>query len=340
MLQHPQAIIPATHWQQQLAQAIRTPEALLTALDLPADRVSHAAAADFPLRVPQAFVARMQKGDWHDPLLRQVLPLDEELKIQEGFNQDPVGDLDAVSGHGILQKYHGRVLVMTTAACGIHCRYCFRRHFPYSEHTTRRTQWQALVDVITADNSISEVILSGGDPLSLDDVALRDLLQKIDAIEHVKRIRIHSRFPIILPSRIDDVFINTIKSINTPIVFVAHCNHANEIDDEVRNALKALHDAHVTLLNQAVLLRGVNDSEEALINLSEGLFESHIMPYYLHLLDRVQGAAHFEVGLAEAIQLMEGIRRKLPGYLVPKLVKEEAGVPYKRPAETLTNYDL
>ncbi len=326
-----QTITPPRQWRQQLASAIKTPRELLQLLDLPDEQHSYATANEFPLRVPPGFVARMRKGDRHDPLLRQVLPLDEELTVRPGFDIDPVGDLAAVSSPGILQKYHGRALLMTTASCGIHCRYCFRRHFPYAEHSGRRSQWQTIVEAIANDNKLNEVILSGGDPLSLDDTSLKALLQHLGAITHIKRIRIHSRFPVIVPQRVDDSFLDVMAATDTPMVFVIHCNHANEIDTGVQSALAALNRQGVTLLNQSVLLKGVNDNAETLITLSERLFECHVLPYYLHLLDRVQGAAHFEVEDARAQAIMASVRQQLPGYLVPTLVREEAGVAYKRP---------
>lgn len=331
MRQHPQAIIQPLHWRYQLAQAIKTPRELLERLGLPTELASHGAAEDFPMRVPLSFVERMRKGDIHDPLLRQVLPLDEELHHQNGFALDPVGDLAAVSGPGILQKYHGRALVMTTPACGIHCRYCFRRHFPYSDHSSRRSQWQQTVEAIAADTTLSEVIFSGGDPLSLDDETLGEYLTGISAISHIKRIRFHSRFPVILPQRLDDSFFNIITTGDTQKIFVIHCNHGNEIDKEVERNLRTLSTHGVQLLNQSVLLKGVNDSAEALVALSERLFECNVLPYYLHMLDKVQGAAHFDVDDETAQLLMDRIRKKLPGYLVPRLVKEKAGVPYKLP---------
>ncbi|MFC1748481.1 EF-P beta-lysylation protein EpmB [Pseudomonadota bacterium] len=331
MLQHPQAIIQQPHWRRQLAQAIKTPRELLEQLELPSDLVRYETATDFPLRVPQSFVARMRKGDINDPLLRQVLPLNEEMVTQTGFSLDPVGDLAAVNGPGVLQKYNGRALVLASAACGIHCRYCFRRHFPYGELSSRRTQWSEIAKNIAADTSLTEIILSGGDPLSLDDAPLKELLERIGAIPHIKRIRFHSRFPVILPQRIDDSFLQTIRTGDTQKVFVIHSNHYNEICSDVEKALRALSAQGVKLLNQSVLLKGVNDNVDALVTLSERLFECGVTPYYLHMLDKVQGAAHFEVSEAKAKLLMEEMRRTTSGYLVPRLVREKAGVPYKLP---------
>ena len=331
MRQPPQAINLPNQWRQQLALSIKSPQELLQRLCLPDEQHYDSASNEFPLRVPLSFVARMRKGDRNDPLLRQVLPLDEELNVRPGFSFDPVGDLAAVSGPGVLQKYRGRVLLMTTASCGIHCRYCFRRHFPYAEHSGRRSRWQEIARTIAADNSLNEVILSGGDPLSLDDTLLKELLQRLSAIPHIKRIRIHSRFPIIVPQRIDASFLNVMATGDTQKVFVIHSNHANEINAEVQASLMALNERGVTLLNQSVLLKGVNDNVTALSALSERLFECKVMPYYLHMLDKVQGAAHFDVEETRALKIMMSVRQQLPGYLVPSLVREEAGLAYKQP---------
>ncbi|MBI3771492.1 MAG: EF-P beta-lysylation protein EpmB [Gammaproteobacteria bacterium] len=324
---------PAT-WQKSLAMAIRDPRELLQLLDLEhlnlADILS--ANAEFPLRVPRGYVARMKKGDPNDPLLRQVLPLGQELALAPGFSVDPVGDQNAVSGRGLLQKYQGRVLVLATATCAIHCRYCFRRHFPYGDHKGNHQDWTAIIEPIAADTTIHEVILSGGDPLSLADHYLADLVAQLNEIPHLKRLRVHSRYPIVLPERIDNGLLKWIDNSRLKPVFVMHCNHANEIDHHVATALATLSTHGVALFNQAVLLKGINDNATTLIELSERLFEHGVTPYYLHLLDRVQGAAHFDVPIAQAHVLIEALRHKLPGYLVPQLVREVAGAPYKIPA--------
>lgn len=324
---------PSSAWQKSLATAIRDPRELLQLLALEqldlADIFS--ANAEFPLRVPRGYVARMNKGDPDDPLLRQVLPLGQELALVPNFSTDPVGDQNAVSGRGLLQKYQGRVLVLATATCAIHCRYCFRRHFPYNEHKGSHQDWTAIIEPIAADTSIHEVILSGGDPLSLADHYLADLVAQLNDIPHLKRLRIHSRYPIVLPERIDDSLLAWIGNSRLKPVLVMHCNHGNEIDDHVATALAKLSAHGVSLFNQAVLLKGVNDNATTLIDLSERLFEHGVTPYYLHLLDRVQGAAHFDVPIAQAQILIEELRRKLPGYLVPQLVREVAGAAYKIP---------
>jgi EF-P beta-lysylation protein EpmB len=331
---------PSAAWQKSLAAAIRDPKELLQLLALEhLDSVDmFGANAEFPLRVPRSYVERMKKGDPHDPLLRQVLPLGQELALVPGYSTDPVGDQSAVSGRGLLQKYQGRVLVIATATCAIHCRYCFRRHFPYGDHKGSHQDWSSVIEPISADTSLHEVILSGGDPLSLADHYLADLVAQLNDIPHLKRLRIHSRYPIVLPERIDDRLLEWIDNLRLKPVFVVHCNHANELDDHVAAALASLRSHGVSLLNQAVLLKGVNDNATALIELSEQLFEHGVTPYYLHLLDRVQGAAHFDVPIAHAHALIEEVRQKLPGYLVPQLVREVAGAPYKLPA-TETNED-
>ncbi|HLA74703.1 MAG TPA: EF-P beta-lysylation protein EpmB [Gammaproteobacteria bacterium] len=322
-----------TTWQNELAQAISDPTKLLQALDLPPSLLGSAltSAQVFPLRVPRGYVARMQKGDPHDPLLRQVLPLAQESLAVPGFSLDAVGDLAAMAAPGLLHKYHGRVLLVTTGACAIHCRYCFRRHFPYAEANPALEQWGHSLDYIRADPSIKEVILSGGDPLSLSDARLASLVERLAAIPHLKYLRIHTRLPIVLPERITDELLHWLTGTRLKPTLVIHANHANELDHAVRYALGQLTARGVVLLNQSVLLRGVNDSSTALAALSEALFDAGVLPYYLHLLDKVQGAAHFEVPVAEACALMEQLRATLPGYLVPRLVREQAGADSKLP---------
>lgn len=316
-----------------LANAVRDPHELLEILKIPSHLValSGAAAEQFPLRVPRGYVARMRKQDPNDPLLRQVLPINAEMQAAEGFSIDPVGDHDAIVKRGLLQKYHGRVLIMTTAACAIHCRYCFRRHFPYQEQAAKSSLWQSLIDEITKDTSISEVILSGGDPLSLNNQQLLQLMTALEQIPHLKRLRIHSRYAVVLPERIDNTLLHWFNQTRLKSVMVVHSNHTNEIDTSVETALQKLKSANVTLLNQAVLLQGVNDNIDALCQLSESLFAAGVMPYYLHKLDKVQGAAHFDVDSDSAKHLIMEMRKRLPGYLVPKFVEEVAGMPFKQP---------
>jgi len=321
--------VPA--WQSTLASAIRDPAELLAAVDLSQEwlLVAQAAARLFSLRVPRGFVARMRPRDPHDPLLRQVLPLVEECLAVEGFSDDPVGDHAAMVAPGVLHKYEGRVLLTLTGACAVHCRYCFRRHFPYAEANPAADQWRGALEYIAADHSISEVILSGGDPLTLSDRRLDTLVRELASIPQVRRLRLHTRLPIVLPERVDDALLDWLGAAGLKTVVVVHANHANEIDAFVRDALTRLKRAGVDLLNQSVLLRGVNDSAETLARLSETLIDVGVLPYYLHQLDKVQGAGHFEVPEAAARQLMAQLQRRLPGYLVPRLVREVPGAPGK-----------
>jgi EF-P beta-lysylation protein EpmB len=334
------AIIPRTAvvrqtpaWQRELARAITDPAVLVEMLDLDSALLPAArkAAGAFPLCVPHGFVARMRKGDLHDPLLRQVLPLGAEHELAPGYVCDPVGDLAAMAAPGVLHKYSGRVLLTATGACAIHCRYCFRRHFPYGEANASSEQWSAALRYIERDVSMREAILSGGDPLTLNDRRLADFVAQAETIPHLRRLRIHTRLPVVLPERVDDALLAWMAGTRLKIVVVIHANHANEVDADVCRAAHALADAGATLLNQSVLLRGVNDSAAALAALSERLFEAGVLPYYLHLLDRVQGAGHFEVDVDEAQAILAGLRAVLPGYLVPRLVREEAGAPAKSP---------
>ena len=318
-------------WKNALADAVRDPAELLALLELPQQLLpaARAAAALFPLRVPRGFIARMGRGDPNDPLLRQVLPLGEELAPIPGFTTDPVGDLDATALPGVLHKYRNRTLLVATGACAIHCRYCFRRHFPYGEATAAKQQWQAALDYIAADDTIEEVILSGGDPLLLDDARLESLVGGLERIRHVQRLRLHSRVPVVLPERIDDALLGWLRRSRLQPVVVIHANHPRELDDTVARALAPLRATGTTLLNQTVLLRGVNDDTDILRQLSVRLHQLGVLPYYLHLLDRVTGAAHFDVPEPRAMALWETLRRQLPGYLVPRLARERAGAPYK-----------
>ncbi|MEZ0469897.1 EF-P beta-lysylation protein EpmB [Luteimonas salinilitoris] len=320
-------------WQQAWREAVRDPRELLAMLGLEqaALQVSPAAAAQFPLRVPRGFVARMRRGDPHDPLLRQVLPLDEEMRPVAGFDFDAVGDGAARAGRGVIRKYRGRALLIATGSCAVHCRYCFRRHFPYAEETAAAAGWSEALATIRADASIDEVILSGGDPLSLATPKLAELTAALAGIAHVRRLRLHTRLPVVLPERIDAGLTTWLAALPWPVAVVLHANHANEFDAAVDAAMARLRDAGAALLNQAVLLRGVNDSVEALAALGERGFAAGVLPYYLHQLDRVAGAAHFDVPDARALALHAALRERQPGYLVPKLVREVAGDASKRP---------
>jgi EF-P beta-lysylation protein EpmB len=321
-----QAKCPPTLWQTALAHAIREPAELLEYLNLPKSLLNDAIAASesFPLRVPRGYCQRIEKGNPNDPLLRQILPLGAELIDDQQFSFDPVGDLAAVEVPGLLHKYHGRVLIITTPVCAVHCRYCFRRHFPYQENRSEQN-WQEAIDYIRVNSDIHEVILSGGDPLSLTESKLKNLTDKLLNIPHIKTLRLHTRQPIVLPERINNELLSWLDSLPWKIVMVLHCNHGNEIDPSVALALEQLQQHQVTLLNQSVLLAGVNNDADVLINLSQTLFENGVLPYYLHQLDRVQGAKHFYVSNEKARHLLNQVRQRLPGYLVPKLVQEQAG---------------
>ena len=324
---------PAGEWRQHLAAAVRDLGELLELLELDAEVLgvdaTSPAARRFPLRVPRGFVSRMSKGDPNDPLLSQVLPVAVEDDEVSGFSDNPVGELGLVNGDGVLSKYRGRSLVVATGSCAIHCRYCFRRHFPYQEERSSDGRGLRAIEMIADHDSIEEVILSGGDPLILPDDRLAELAERLTEIPHVRRLRIHTRMPVVLPERVDEALVGWIAACRVPVVMVIHANHPREIDGAVERALGALEVAGATLLNQAVLLRGVNDSVDALDELSKRLFDCGVLPYYLHLLDRVAGAAHFEVNEERALELMEELRAGLPGYLVPKLVREVEGASSK-----------
>lgn len=323
----------STDWQIELAQAITQPQQLLDLLQLDSSLLCDAqlASRSFSLRVPQGFVARMRKGDPFDPLLLQVLPLGQELINKPDFLQDPLMENKANVVTGLLHKYKDRVLLLATGACAINCRYCFRRHFPYENNNPGMQGWQTALNYIAADKKINEVILSGGDPLLLKDKSLAELVGKIAEIPHIKRLRIHSRLPIVLPARITDELLITLTQTRLQPVMVVHSNHANEIDSHVAYAIARLRVARIPVFNQAVLLKNINDSVAALKNLSEKLFSVGIMPYYLHLLDKVEGTHHFDVPLEKAKALMSELLKELSGYLVPKLVQEQAGALSKLP---------
>ncbi len=314
-------------WQEALKDAVRDPAELCRLVELPDSVVGEArnAGGQFPLFVPRGYVARMRVGDARDPLLRQVLPIDAESQSVPGFVTDPVGDRAASRAAGMLHKYHGRVLLVMTGACAIHCRYCFRRHFPYDESPRSLEDWRPAIEEIAADTEIVEVILSGGDPLMLVDSVLGALVEELGAIEHVRRLRVHTRLPIVLPERVTDALLDILSGSRLMPIVVVHANHAQELDADVAGALGLLRRAGIVLLNQAVLLTGVNDTVEAQALLCERLVDLGVMPYYLHQLDRVAGAAHFEVPVAEGRRIVEALRGRLPGYAVPRYVHEVAG---------------
>lgn len=314
-------------WQQQLQQAVRTPEELLRLLDLPDSLLAGALEGDraFDLKVPRGFIAKMRRGDVNDPLLRQVLPLAEEQLPVPGYVVDPLEEMDSNPLKGLIHKYQGRVLLTLAPSCAVNCRYCFRRHFPYQDNNPSRQQWQQVLDYIRLDTTINEVIFSGGDPLLTADRQLAWLVNELDKIAHLKRLRVHTRLPIVIPQRIDEGLLEWLGSTRLQRVVVLHINHANEIDADLSEAVTKLKALGVTILNQSVLLRGVNDSVETLRDLSEALFAADILPYYLHVLDKTAGTAHFDCGDTVAIELHRQLQGCLPGFLVPKLVREVPG---------------
>ncbi|MCE0732554.1 EF-P beta-lysylation protein EpmB [Halomonas sp. G15] len=320
-------------WQAQLAGAVRDPRELCRRLGLDERWLPGAEAGHelFEVRVPEAFLSRMRPGDPHDPLLRQVLPLDEEVRPTPGYVADPLEEAAHTPAKGLIHKYSGRVLLIASPACAVNCRYCFRRHFPYAENSPSMAQWEATLDTLRDDTTIHEAILSGGDPLAASDRRLAWLVARLEEIPHLTRLRIHTRLPVVIPQRIDDTLLAWLGGTRLQKVIVLHINHANEIDDAVIAACARLREAGVTLLNQSVLLRGVNDSVAALATLSERLFEAGVLPYYLHVLDPVAGAAHFDVPDDEARELVAGLRELLPGFLMPRLVREIPGEGSKTP---------
>jgi EF-P beta-lysylation protein EpmB len=322
-------------WRRSLAQAIRDPDELITRLSLPdcLREPARRAAESFPLMVPVSFLARMEPGNPHDPLLRQVLPIDAEEIPVEGFAADAVGDSSARAIPGLLQKYEGRALLIAAGSCAVNCRYCFRRHYPYGEEPRRLDDWQPALDAIASDPTLHEVILSGGDPLMLTDHRLREMVERIATIPNVTRLRIHSRLPIVLPNRVNDALLSLLQEIRPAVVMVVHANHPNEIAGDCSDALRRLVQSGIPTLNQSVLLRGINDDADTLAALSERLIQCGVIPYYLHQLDRVAGAAHFEVAETTGLKLIDELRRRLPGYLVPRYVREIAGESSKSPIE-------
>ena len=322
----------AGDWQSQLRDAYRDPVRLLEALEIDVADVpmSKAASRLFPFRVTRAYAARMRRGDPHDPLLRQVLPRAEETGIHDGYGDDPVGENQLIGESALIQKYRGRALLMVTGACAINCRYCFRRAFPYGA-TVGGERLKQAIDQIARDPSLEEIILSGGDPLVVDDESLATLFTALGRCTHIQRIRIHTRLPIVLPARITTALLEAIGAAQQQSIIVVHANHPREIDTHTTAALARCRAAGITLLNQSVLLRGVNDDPQVLADLSTVLFAAGVMPYYVNLLDRVSGTAHFEVDQRRARDLEQALRARLPGYLVPRFVREIPGAPAKLP---------
>lgn len=319
-------------WQQELAQSISDPTELGALLRLPESWIAQNKGARelFPLRITRYFADLMKPGDIHDPLLLQVMPNQAEFEQKEGFVADP---LEEQSGDhaGILHKYKSRVLVILRGGCAINCRYCFRRHFPYQDHHFGRTQLQQLMELIQSDEAINEVILSGGDPLMANDDQLFKVIMALEELPQLKRLRIHSRLPVVLPSRLTESLAKRLQESRLQTILVIHANHPHEITSTLKDALERWARQDITLLNQSVLLAGVNDSTDTLVELSEALFDAKVIPYYLHQLDKVAGASHFAVSDERARELEQQLRARLPGFLVPKLVREIAGEASKTP---------
>jgi EF-P beta-lysylation protein EpmB len=324
------AAAPVPAWQRELAAGVASVGELLALLGLPAAAAGEAAEAaraarEFALRVPGGFVARMRPGDPRDPLLLQVLAAAAEVEPAAGWGHDPLAEAAAQPVPGVLHKYRGRALLVVTGACAVHCRYCFRRHFPYGERGLTRSAEARALAWLAGEPTVTEAILSGGDPLTLPDSRLAALAARLAEVPHLVRLRVHTRLPIVLPARVDDALLAWLTGTRMAPVVVVHANHAREIDAAVAAALGRLRAAGVPVLNQSVLLAGVNDSPQALADLSEALFAAGALPYYLHLLDPVAGAAHFDLPQERAVALHAELAARLPGYLVPRLVREVPG---------------
>ncbi|WP_252738900.1 EF-P beta-lysylation protein EpmB [Colwellia sp. D2M02] len=319
-------------WQKDLRDVVTDPEKLLSLLNItPDEYLKHFTARKlFPVRVPLPFIKRMKKGDFSDPLLQQVMPLAKEFVVTEGFTVDPLAEHDTVA-EGLLHKYKHRVLMIVKAGCAVNCRYCFRRHFPYQDNSPNKQRWQSALTYISEHSEISEVIFSGGDPLMASDDHLTWLVTQLEKIPHVTRLRIHSRLPVVIPNRITTSLVNLLSNTRLKSVMVLHINHPNEIDGYLIKALELLRQARIPLFNQSVLLKNINDNSTTLCELSEQLFDAGIQPYYLHLFDPVQGAAHFDVTEQEAVTIANEMLATLPGFLMPKLVREIAGQTNKTP---------
>lgn len=322
------------NWLKQLANAISDPYQLLEQLQIDATPWETGLKARhlFPMRVPQSFVDRMEKGNPHDPLLRQVLPLSDEFEVHDGYSQDPLEEQESAVP-GLLHKYQNRALMIVKGGCAVNCRYCFRRHFPYQENKGGKTQWQQTLNYIANQPAINEVILSGGDPLMAKDQELAWLIQHIESIEQITTLRIHTRLPVVIPERITHELVQLLEHTQLNVVLVTHINHANEVNQSLKQGIAKLKKAGVTVLNQGVLLKGVNDSVEAQVALSHALFNAGILPYYLHVLDKVQGAAHFYVSDQQAKAIMQGLIVQVSGYMVPRLTREEGGKKSKTPLD-------
>lgn len=322
------------NWQKELANVITCPKVLLEMVGLSSQVHENdiKARSLFPVRVPVPFIKKMRYGDANDPLLLQVMPRHQEFIEKTGFNKDPLEEQNN-SQPGLLHKYKSRVLVMFKTGCAVNCRYCFRRHFPYQENQLNKRSLLDALEYIKADSNINEVILSGGDPLMAKDDAVSWFMDELEQLPQIKRMRIHSRLPVVIPARITDELCARFAQSPLKIVFINHINHANEIDDDFKAAMQKLKKAGVTLFNQAVILKDVNDSSSAQIALSEALFDADILPYYLFLLDKVAGASHFDIDESQAREIMAEMLNALPGFLVPKLVREIGGQKSKTPID-------
>ena len=327
------------NWKSQLNELITDPQELLNTLHLSKDDLLSGAilaSEQFKLRVPRAFVEKMATSDPKDPLLLQVLPHHLELEEHKDFITDPLGEEKANYLPGVLHKYESRFLLTLTGACAVHCRYCFRRHFPYQENLPKNKDWNNIKNYIVAHPQINEVILSGGDPLTLSNEKLAIWIERLSSLAQIKTLRLHTRVPVVIPKRLDDELLTLLKKSRLRIVMVIHSNHANELDDFTVSQLKNFADQNLTILNQAVFLKGVNDCADVLVALSKRLFEARVMPYYLHVLDKVKGAQHFDLNHVIIEQIYTELLARLPGYLVPKLVREIAGEKNKTPLYGVT----
>ena len=318
-------------WREEIKRAIRDPRELCQLLELPAGlgEAARRVSRDFPLFVPRPLLTRIKPADPDDPLLRQIFPLDAEQLPAVGFTSDPVHDRDALWQPGVIRKYHGRALLITTGACAVHCRYCFRRFFPYAEGPKSPDTWRPAIEQLATDQELEEVILSGGDPLTLSDDHLQQLVGQLERITQLRRLRVHTRLPILIPQRVTEDLLRCLTQTRLCCIVVVHVNHPCEIDTAVANSLRRLVDRGLMVLNQSVLLRGVNDQVEVSAELSRRLIALRVMPYYLHQLDRVAGAAHFEVPAETGVRLMQQLRQLLPGYAIPRYVRDDPDRPSK-----------
>lgn len=320
------AAVESKDWQQILSESIRDPKELLLRLGLQEKDVPDVDLDNsFSMLVPQPFIQQMAYADAHDPLLRQVLPVLSEREVVAGFSVDPLGERNTNVQTGIVHKYNGRLLLMLASSCAVNCRYCFRRHFPYSDNRLGKKNWQHTLSYLQQHQDVKEVILSGGDPLLVSDERLQDIIKSLDTIGHIKRLRIHTRLPVVIPQRLTQKLKNILNTSKLQSSLVIHCNHKNEISHELQSALLEFKHSGITLLNQSVLLKGVNDDAQTLIELSDTLFSVGVLPYYLHLLDLIQGGAHFNIEHHQALDIYQKMQQQLPGYLLPKLARECAG---------------